>query len=354
MTTPSLFNGRYARQIAVREIGPDGQRRLAAASVLIVGCGALGGAQAELLARMGIGRLRLVDRDVVEPGNLPRQLLYDERDAAEGTPKALAAANRLRAINSQLVLDARPANAAADTIEGLLEGMDLVLDGTDNVETRYLLNDACVKHGKPWVHGGVAGTVGIVLPVMPNSGPCLRCLFPTPPPAAEVRTCATDGVLNTAVVQVASQQVTFACKIILGQPVAGSLLHVDAWAQTSRLARLRPVPDCPCCQRRDFTFLESDTLPLASAVCGRDTVRVSARVWNEFQLTPDALPRQFRQAGLTVTAKGLLTEILADHRRFTLFPDGTLMVHACTDPAAALDAVAHLARHAPPLNRSTP
>lgn len=250
-------DGRYSRQSVLPVIGADGQRRIRAASALVAGCGGLGTHIAETLARAGIGRLVLVDRDIVELHNLPRQALFDEADVAGRAPKALAAARHLARIASDVVLQPEVAVISAANVEALVARVDVVLDGTDNFETRYLLNDACVKAGKPWIHGGVLATDGNVLAVVPGVGPCLRCVFPDAPPPGSLPTCATAGVLSTAVAWVAALEATEALKILVGAPfVPGRLHSFDVWNGEYTRVDIRRSPDCPCCGRRDFEFLD--------------------------------------------------------------------------------------------------
>ena len=249
---------RYARQRILPELGEEGQRKLGLGSVLIVGCGALGGFQAELLTRAGVGRIRLVDRDRVDWSNLPRQILYTERDAAEQAVKPEAAKRRLEAVNSSVAIEALAIDVGPESIEGLLDGMDVVLDATDNFETRYVLNDACIKHGKPWVYGGVLGTVGMVMPVLPPDGPCLRCLIPDPPEPGAYPTTATAGVLSTAVAAVASFQITAALRILTGAPPSPiKLIHINVWENSFELNSVKKDENCPCCVERKFEFLEN-------------------------------------------------------------------------------------------------
>jgi len=250
-------DGRYSRQSVLPVIGADGQRRIRAASALVAGCGGLGTHIAETLARAGIGRLVLVDRDIVALHNLPRQALFDEADVAGRAPKALAAARHLARIASDVVLQPEVAVISAANVEALVARVDVVLDGTDNFETRYLLNDACVKAGKPWIHGGVLATDGNVLAVVPGVGPCLRCVFPDAPPPGSLPTCATAGVLSTAVAWVAALEATEALKILVGAPfVPGRLHSFDVWNGEYTRVDIRRSPDCPCCGRRDFEFLD--------------------------------------------------------------------------------------------------
>ena len=253
-----MTEDRYARQRILPELGEEGQRKLGLGSVLIIGCGALGGLQAELLTRAGVGMIRVVDRDVVDWSNLPRQILYDERDAREHVSKAEAAQRRLRAVNSSVTIEGLPLDANPRTIEGLIEGMDLVLDGTDNFDTRYLINDACIKHGKPWVYGGVLGTTGMAMPIIPPSGPCLRCLIPEPPEPGTYPTTATAGVLSTAVSAVASFQITAAVRILTGSPpTPGGLIHIDIWRPCFDFCEVKRDENCSCCVERKFEFLEA-------------------------------------------------------------------------------------------------
>jgi molybdopterin/thiamine biosynthesis adenylyltransferase len=254
------MNDRYQRQLALSVIGAEGQRKLASSCVAVLGCGALGSRQAELVARAGVGRLIIVDRDVVELHNLPRQTLLDEPDVHERRSKAQAAAGHLRAVNSEIAIDAVTADITRDNIESLLRDADLVLDATDNFETRYLLNDLCVKSNKPWVYGGVLGTAGAALAVRPGVGPCLRCVFPEAPRTHALPTCETRGVLNTAVAWVAALQVTEALKLILDDRAAAYPLYgLDIWKGSLRTVNIRRSDGCVCCGQRRFDFLDGHT-----------------------------------------------------------------------------------------------
>lgn len=247
---------RYRRQAALRVVGPEGQRKLAASTVLVVGCGGLGSAQAQFLARAGVGRLILADRDVIQLFNLPYQFIYDERDVEERMPKAEAAARRLRAVNSGITIEPVVVNVTAANAEELLARADLLMDATDNLETRYLLNDAAVKAGKPWIYGGVLGTDGTVMAVCPGEGPCLRCLFPEQPAAGLLPGCDAYGVLNTAVAWTAALQVTEALKLLTGAPDKDFKFHtLDIWQGTVSAVSAERRADCPCCGRRNFEFL---------------------------------------------------------------------------------------------------
>jgi molybdopterin/thiamine biosynthesis adenylyltransferase len=255
--TPSPGGARYARHEALSLIGQAGQRKLAGSSVLVLGCGSIGGAQAMLLARAGVGRLILADRDSVQLCNLPTQLLYDQHDVNERAPKAEAAARRLRAINPEIKIEPVVAEVTAANIEELVGRADLIMDGADNFETRFLLNDAAVRAGKPWVYGGVLGTDGMVMAVRPGVGPCLRCLFDLPSADARLPSCDAFGVLNAAAVWVSCLQVTEAIKILTGAPEDGFKLHtLDIWRGTVSPVAAGRRADCPCCGRRNFEFLK--------------------------------------------------------------------------------------------------
>ena len=335
-----MLNGeRYARQTVLGQIGKAGQEKLAASAVLVVGCGSLGSAQAEFLARAGVGRLILADRDILEPHNLQSQLLYDEDDVRERLPKAEAAARRLRAVNSAIKIEPVVADVTAANIKELAERADLLLDGTDNFETRYLLNDAAVSAGKPWVYGGVLGSDGMVLAVHPGRGPCLRCLFEDPPEMGLIPTCNTFGVLNTAVAWVAALQVTEALKFLVGgAPVDFKLHTLDIWRGSVAAVAAERRGGCVCCGERRFEFLDSKRGSSSSAVlCGRNAVQVTP----ERRLAPDfaRLTESLKPLG-AVMFNGVVLEFTAGSRRLVLFPDGRVLVTGTTDAAEARSLVA--------------
>ncbi|MHB0995206.1 MAG: HesA/MoeB/ThiF family protein [Elusimicrobiales bacterium] len=255
-TVPPEPQPRYARHAALSLIGRAGQLKIEKSSVLIIGCGSLGCAQADFLARAGVGRLTLADRDTVQPPNMATQLLYDERDLQDRAPKAEAAARRLRSVNSGIAIEPVVADISAANIGPLVDKADLVLDATDNFETRFLINDAAVKAGKPWIYGGVLGTDGMAMAVLPGRGPCLRCLFELPPADRRLPPPDVFGVLSTAAAWVAALQATEALKELSGAGAdAGRLYTLDIWHGTVTPAEARRAPDCPCCVRRRFDFL---------------------------------------------------------------------------------------------------
>lgn len=248
---------RYARQTALPVIGEEGQRRINASTALVVGCGALGSTQAAWLARAGVGRMLLVDRDIVELHNLHRQMLYDEDDARARLPKVVAAANRLRSVNSEVCVEPTVDFVTAQNVIGFVRQADVVLDAADNAATRYLLNDACVREGKPWMYGGVMGTRGVAMAIFPQQGPCLRCVFDDPVSVMS-EPCATFGVLSTIVGWVAALQVTQALKLLAGGTPALTRLHqLDIWSGQGGSAIARRNPQCVCCGQNRYEFLDT-------------------------------------------------------------------------------------------------
>jgi adenylyltransferase/sulfurtransferase len=329
----SIDNNRYQRQQILPEIGPGGQLKLAQSTVFIVGCGALGGFQANLLARAGLGAIRIADRDLVEWSNLQRQVLFEESDAEANVPKAEAAARRLRAINSTISVEALAVDVTTQNAESLLAGADLVLDGTDNFETRYLLNDVCVKLGKPWVYGGVLGTIGMVMPVIPGRGPCLRCVIPNSPDPGTFPTCDTAGVLNSAVAFVASMQVAMAIRILLGSPPADHvLLYADVWDGSFEPMKFQRDEKCPCCALKKFEFLDARQVSWTTSLCGRNSVQVSPP--RAVELDFASLRQRLERVG-EVSASGLLIRFKAEDGEMVIFPDGRAIVTDTTDQAKA-------------------
>jgi len=252
---------RYVRQTVFAPLGPEGQRRLAAARVLVCGCGALGSTMANMLARAGVGWLRIVDRDYVDLHNLQRQVLFDEEDAAGRRPKATAAAAHLAQINSDVAIEPIVDEIAPGNIERLIEGVDVVVDGTDNFPTRFLMNDAAVKHGVPWIYGGCVGTQGQTMTIVPGQTPCLRCLLPECPAPDSIPTCPTHGILGPTVGIIAALEAIEAMKIASGNltVVSPVLAVVELWEnriQQLSLAGLRDRADCPACKHGRFTWLD--------------------------------------------------------------------------------------------------
>jgi molybdopterin-synthase adenylyltransferase len=328
-------SSRYARQERFPGIGPAGQARLGAAVVTVVGCGALGSASVNMLARGGVGEIRIIDRDVVELTNLQRQLLFEERDAEAGIPKAVAAAAAVARINSTIrtlpfVADLTPYNVVE-----LLGGSTVVIDGTDNLETRHLLNDACVRMGIPWVYGGVIGSTGMAMAIVPHRTPCFRCLFPRVPSAAMLETCETAGVLAPAVVTVAAFQWTQAIKLLVGDgsPAPGVLLTVDVWSGDYEVVHDIPRrPDCACCVEGRYEHLDARSMSHATALCGRNVVQV--RPGRPVRLDLPAFARRFEGIGTPVVNE-FLVRVVVDSHELTVFDDGRAIIRGTDDPAEA-------------------
>jgi molybdopterin-synthase adenylyltransferase len=329
---------RYSRQILFQEIGASGQERIRRSSVLVVGAGALGSIASEVLVRAGVARLRLVDRDYVDESNLQRQSLYDERDLSEGLPKAVAARRKLQRINSEVEIEAKVEDVHAGSVLALLEGIDLVLDGTDNFETRYLLNDASIRTGVPWIYAACVGSYGMSFVVRPGATACLRCLLEEEPPPGTSPTCDTAGVIAPAVHAVSAFQLAEALKILSGRTEAltGAVLSLDVWQGKTDSFRPRGKrEDCPACGLGKLEYLagasESQTLTL----CGRNAVQV--RPARPASLALEAIAARLRESGeasdIVVNAY-LLRGKLAG-REIVLFPDGRAIVQGTQDPAEA-------------------
>jgi molybdopterin-synthase adenylyltransferase len=323
---------RYARQILLPQVGIDGQRRIRAGRVVVIGVGALGTIAAELLARAGVGHLTVIDRDVVELSNLQRQLLFTPADL--GQAKAAVAAARLNLINPEVEIVPVVADVNTTNIEDLIAGADVILECSDNVSGRYLLNDACVKQGIRWVYGGAVGVEGRTMAVVPGASPCLRCLFQQPPEPGELPTCDVAGVLNTATALVGTLQANLALRLLLEpQFVPTELFRVDLW--NNRLGTLSTLgsrdPDCKCCSHRNFEFLQAGTGDVVS-LCGRGTVQVLAP--RKVTLDLDQLAHRWQTLGTVQQNKYLVRVELADGVEASVFRDGRLLLTGVEPPAA--------------------
>jgi adenylyltransferase/sulfurtransferase len=326
---------RYSRQTLFEGIGAEGQRRLGAARALVVGCGALGSAQVEMLARAGVGRLRVVDRDFVEESNLQRQLMFTERDARERAPKAVAAARRVAEINSEVECEPEVADVNQSNVERLVEGCDVVLDGTDNFATRFLLNDACVKRGVAWVYGAAVGSYGVTMTVRPHASPCLRCVFTEVPAAGSAPTCDTAGVIMPIISIVAAMQVTETLKLLTGsvESLHGGLLQFDVWRnEWRRIALKARAPDCPACVLGRFETLEAEAGDLTTVLCGRNAVQVTPR--DAARLNLDALAARLSAVG-EVKANAYLVRLHAGEYELTVFADARAIVRGTDDVGVA-------------------
>jgi molybdopterin/thiamine biosynthesis adenylyltransferase len=327
-------NERYSRQILFRGIGPEGQRKLAAARVAIVGCGATGSALAGLLARAGVGTLRIIDRDYVEPSNLQRQSLFDERDAAESLPKSIAAAHQIAKFNSEIVIEPKVEDLVPANTDAMLEGMSLILDGTDNFETRYLINDYAVERSLPWIYSAAVGSYAVTLNVVPGQTACLACIFPESPHGM-VETCETSGILNSAVNLVASVAATEALKIMVDGTSAPqlrrTLLSLDVWTnEHAEISAAKPRPGCRACGERDFIHLAGEGRPHIT-LCGRNSVQIHER---QRPIDFAELDRRLQPHG-TVRHNDFVLKFWHEPYEMTLFPDGRAIIKGTTDTAVA-------------------
>jgi molybdopterin/thiamine biosynthesis adenylyltransferase len=323
---------RYSRQVLFSGIGPQGQEHLAKSRVAMVGCGATGSALASLLARAGVGYLRIIDRDYVEPSNLQRQLLFDEADAAESLPKAVAAARKIKAFNSDITVEDRVADLTPSKCTELLGDVHLIMDGTDNFETRYLINDYAVANSVPWIYTAAVGSYGVAMNILPGETACLACIFPDSP-TGMVETCDTSGILNSAVNLVASVSATEALKILVGthDKLRRTLLSYDVWTNDhAEVSARHPRQGCRCCEQRNFVHLAGEGRPHIT-LCGRNSVQIHEqhRPVNFAELTTKLSPHG------TVRHNDFVLKFFRDSYEMTLFPDGRAIIKGTTDTAVA-------------------
>jgi molybdopterin-synthase adenylyltransferase len=329
---------RYSRQILFPGIGAEGQKRIRAAQVCVVGCGALGSFQAETLTRAGIGRLLLIDRDYVDYTNLQRQWLFDEHDARDETPKAVAASRRLRELNSGVEVEPVVADLTPSNAEELINECDVILDGTDNFETRYLLNDLSVKRATPWIYGAAIGSYGVTMPIVPERGPCLACVYPEPPAGVQP-TCDVNGVLASATAAVASLQVAAALRLIAGwEDFECTIQTLNVWQGTSRqVSAGARDPQCRACGAREFRYLEGQRRTPVS-LCGRNAVQLHEQAR---PIDLQELAARLRPLGeVRVNEFALRMEMPKYH--LTFFPDGRAIVKGTTDVGVARSLYARL------------
>jgi molybdopterin/thiamine biosynthesis adenylyltransferase len=324
---------RYSRQVLFRPIGEAGQERLLGSRAVLVGCGALGTVVAGLLVRAGLGRLRIVDRDFVERSNLQRQTLFDEADAEAALPKAVAAERRLRAANSGVAIEGVVADLTPKNAEELLGGCDLILDGTDNFETRWLLNDASIHLGVPWIYAAAVAGYGVTMPIVPGRTACLACLVEAAGGAGAEETCDTVGVLNAAVSIIASLEAAEAIKLLVGAPesAAGRLLAYDAWAARFQSLAVGRALDCRACVRRELHYLRGEAQPQVT-MCGRDSVQIHER---SRRLDLAALGRRLGEVASEVRANEYLLRFRVAPYELTVFADGRAIIKGTRDAAVA-------------------
>jgi adenylyltransferase/sulfurtransferase len=322
---------RYSRQVLFQGIGQEGQRKLGSSHAALVGCGATGSALASLLARAGLGTLRIIDRDYVEPSNLQRQSLFDEADAAESLPKAIAAARKIGTFNSQMVVEPQVADLTPENVAVLLGGTELILDGTDNFETRYLINDFAVKHCLPWIYTAAVGSYGVTLNVLPGKTACLACIFPDAPKGT-LETCETAGILNSAVNLAASLAATEALKLLVGAEdrLRRTLVSFDLWSNERAEVAAKPRAGCRACGQRDFVYLAGAGRPHIT-LCGRNSVQIHER---HRPVDLAELSQRLQPHG-AVRHTDFVLKFWRDPYEMTLFPDGRAIIKGTSDTAIA-------------------
>lgn len=330
---------RYSRQIRFPQLGEEGQKKLLGSRVLLCGCGALGTVLAETLTRAGVGFIRLVDRDFVEYSNLQRQVLFDEDDVTNQLPKAIAAARKLEKINSDATIEPVVADVEYSNIAQLAEGVDLILDGTDNFEIRFLINDLSLETGIPWVYAGCISSHGQTMPIFPNESACLRCLIDSPPDAGSSETCDTAGILGPTVNVIASLQAMTAIKILAGrkEDVALSLTMIDVWDGTLRqmnVSDLRDQADCTACRHGERVWLSGEKGSQTTILCGRNAVQI--RPQEPAELSLKEMASKLEETGTVSLNPFLLRLSLSDpDYEITLFKDGRAIIKGTDDPTVA-------------------
>ena len=329
---------RYSRQILFSEIGETGQQRLLESSAVLVGCGALGTALANLLVRAGVGKLRIVDRDFVEPSNLQRQTLFEESDAQEALPKAIAAERRLRAINSGVAVEGIVADLSPKNAEELLSGFPLILDGTDNFETRFLLNDVAIHLNVPWIYAAVVASYGVTLTVRPGQSACLACALESesenqPQTTGTEDTCDTVGVLGAAAGVIASIEAAEAIKLLAGKPetAGGRLISFDVWSGQFQSVRVARNSECRACARHEFRYLQGEAQPHLT-MCGRDSVQIHER---RRQLDLSALRKRIAPTVAEARENGFLLRFRVPPYEMTVFADGRAIIKGTRDTSVA-------------------
>ena len=329
------MNERYIRHKLFPGIGRAGQEKLLRSRVAIIGCGALGASHAEMLSRAGVGHLKIVDRDFVEFTNLQRQTLFKEADAIERLPKAIAAKIRIGEINSEIEVEAIVADVNRSNVESITGDADIVLDGTDNFQIRYLLNDACVKLGKTWIYGAAVSSYGTTMTIIPGETPCLRCIFEEMPDAGSSPTCDTAGVIMPIIATVSATQVSEAIKLLVGDrdSLHGSLMQFDIWQNDRHAIKLsKPNPDCPACGLKVFDFLDSKSPEFAAVLCGRDAVQIAPP--NATMIDLESFAARVAHLG-DVKQNEYLVRFSSDENEITVFRDGRAIIKGTDDISVA-------------------
>lgn len=326
---------RYFKQALLKEIGEKGQERISNSSVLIAGCGALGTVIANSMVRAGVGHIRIIDRDFIELDNLPRQVLFDEEDIKKGLPKAVAAAEKLRLVNSEIEIKPVVTDLNAGNIVELMKDVDLVLDGTDNFETRFLINDACVKLGIPWIYGGVVSTNGMSYTIIPGKTACFKCFIGDIPKSGSLPTCDTVGVLGMVVSIIASIESIEAVKLLIGDydSLIKKLIYVDAWYGTRKLINIQKEDrSCSVCDEKKFDFLEQNKGTRTAILCGQDAVQISPPKAGLLSL--ENLAGRLSSVG-NVNYNKYMLKFKVEPYEFTIFPDGRAIIKGTDDETLA-------------------
>lgn len=328
---------RYSRQVFFHGIGKEGQKKLAKSRVLILGCGGLGSVSSELITRAGIGYIKIIDRDFLELNNLQRQILFDENDVKQGLPKAIAAKQRLEKINSNVIIEAIVDDANRFNIETLLDNIDLAVDATDNFETRFLLNEACIKKSVPWIYGACIESYGLTMNIIPDKTPCLRCIFEKIPAPGSSPTCETVGVISPVVTTIASIQCTEALKILTANynQLNNQIVSIDLWKnnfETIDISEANKQKNCPVCNFRQFNFLSGKYGTTFTTLCGRNAVQIIPFEKAEIDLKNLAL--KLTSFGDPIYTEYLL-KITLDNYELTIFPDKRAIIKGTTDIGTA-------------------
>lgn len=328
------MQSRYSRQIILENIKEEGQDKLLNSNVAVVGCGALGTVAANNLARAGVGKITIIDRDFVELNNLQRQMLFDESDI--GNPKASAAAHKISSINSEIKVNPVIKDVNHTNVEDMLKGHDLVVDGTDNIQTRMLINDVCVKHGIPWIYTGAIGTSGMSMNILPDKA-CIRCLYPGLPKAGSLPTCDTMGVLNTATVIMGSIETTEAIKILTGhydrdESTNSNLIVYDTWNHSFDSIMVKKNEKCQCCGAKNFEYLDSDEQEIITSLCGRNAIQITPADPKEMSLKNIA--DNLKKLG-TVKCSDFIMLFKTDDVEISLFRDGRAIIKGTSDEKIA-------------------
>lgn len=328
---------KYSRQILFKAIGKEGQRRLRQKYAVIAGCGALGSVIANSLTRAGVGRIKIIDRDFIEESNLQRQTLFDEEDIRNDLPKAVAAQKRLQKINSEVEIDAVVSDIDQTNVEGLIKGADIVLDGLDNFETRFIINDCCLKNNIPWIYGACVGSSGLSMNIIPNMTPCLRCVFESPPPPGVSPTCDTAGIIAPIAGAIASIQVTEALKILTDNwsYINKKLVRIDIWNgkyDQIHIENAKEISNCPACKGGRYEFLTARTGMSITTLCGRNAIQIKYRDANKIDFKD--LSKRLNTVGET-RHNDFMMKFKAGGYELTLFNDGRLIIFGTDDPVKA-------------------